>query len=44
MAVQHAPELKAYAEKVTAQVEQAKAKLHEYEAFLRGSRPRPKSK
>jgi len=38
MAVQHAPELKANAEKITAQVAEAKAKLHELEAYYKGQK------
>jgi conjugal transfer/entry exclusion protein len=38
MAVEHASEPKAYAEKVTAQVEQAKTKLHELEAYYKGKK------
>lgn len=34
----HAAELKAYQEKVAAQVEQAKAKLHELEAHFKGQK------
>lgn len=32
------PELKAYEEKITSQLEQAKAKLHEYEAYFKGKK------
>lgn len=35
---QHALELKAYQDKVTAQVEQVKAKLHELEAHFKGKK------
>ena len=38
MAVQHAPELKMYAEKMAAQIETAKAKLHELEAYYKGKK------
>lgn len=38
MPVQHAPELKAYEEKIASQLEQAKAKLQEYEAYFKGKK------
>ena len=38
MPVQHAPELKVYTVKLAAQIEQAKAKLHELEAYYKGKK------
>lgn len=38
MPVHHAPELKAYEEKVISQLDQAKAKLNEYEAHYKGKK------
>jgi hypothetical protein len=38
MPVQHAPELKVYAEKLAARVEETKAKLHDLEAYYKGKK------